>query len=38
MVREFRKALDKFKVPASEQKELLAIVGKTKDDIVIRRQ
>jgi len=34
MVADFRKTLDKFKVPAKEQKELIAIVGGTKKDIV----
>jgi hemoglobin len=34
MVAEFRKSLDKFKVPAKEQDELFAIVGSTKKDIV----
>lgn len=34
MVAEFRKTLDKFKVPAKEQEELIAIVGTTKKDIV----
>jgi len=35
MVADFKKTLDKFKVPDSEQKELFAIVGSTKPDIVI---
>src|SRR5262249_29778822 len=34
MAAEFKKSLDKFKVPAAEQKELFEIVGKTHDDIV----
>ena len=34
MVTDFRKTLDKFKVPAKEQEELIAIVGGTKKDIV----
>ncbi len=34
MASEFRKSLDKFKVPAAEQKELFDIVGTTKADIV----
>jgi hemoglobin len=34
MVADFRKSLDKFKVPAKEQEELIAIVGSTKTDIV----
>jgi hemoglobin len=34
MVAEFRKSLNKFKVPAKEQDELFAIVGSTKKDIV----
>jgi hypothetical protein len=32
--RQFRKTLDKFKVPANEQEELILIVGSTKKDIV----
>ncbi|MBI5716603.1 MAG: group 1 truncated hemoglobin [Burkholderiales bacterium] len=36
MAGEFKKSLDKFKVPAAEQKELFEIVGKTKADIVTR--
>ena len=36
MASEFKKSLDKFKVPAEEQKELFDIVGKTKGDIVTR--
>lgn len=34
MVADFRKTLDQFKVPATEQEELIAIVGSTKKDIV----
>ncbi len=34
MVADFRKTLDKFKVPVREQEELIAIVGSTKKDIV----
>lgn len=34
MAGEFQKSLSKFNVPAAEQKELFAIVGKTKGDIV----
>ena len=34
MVTDFQKTLDSFKVPAQEQKELIAIVGSTKKDIV----
>ncbi len=37
MVQEFRKSLNKFKVPATEQKELFEVVGKTKADIVVRK-
>jgi hemoglobin len=37
MTREFKKSLDKFKVPAAEQKELFDIVGTTKADIVVRK-
>jgi hemoglobin len=36
MAGEFKKSLDKYKVPAAEQKELFDIVGKTKGDIVVR--
>lgn len=36
MAKEFRKSLNKFKVPAAEQQELFDIVGKTKPDIVVR--
>jgi len=35
MVADFRRTLDKFKVPAREQEELITIVGSTKKDIVI---
>lgn len=34
MVADFRKTLDKFKVPPKEQQELMTIVGSTKKDIV----
>jgi hemoglobin len=34
MVVDFKKTLDKFKVPAAEQGELIAIVGSTKPQIV----
>jgi hemoglobin len=34
MVADFRKTLDKFKVPMKEQEELITIVGSTKKDIV----
>ena len=37
MAGEFKKSLDKFRVPAAEQKELFDIVGKTKPDIVSRK-
>jgi hemoglobin len=37
MAMEFQKSLDKFKVPAVEQKELFDMVGKTKADIVVRK-
>lgn len=37
MAEEFKKSLNKFKVPAAEQKELFDIVGKTKADIVVRK-
>ena len=36
MAKEFQKTLNKFKVPAAEQKELFEIVGKLKGDIVIK--
>jgi len=35
MAKEFKRSLDKFNVPAPEQKELFDIVGKTKPDIVL---
>ena len=35
MLADFKKVLDKFKVPEQEQKELFAIVESTKKDIVI---
>ena len=35
MEADFKKVLDKFKVPEQEQKELFAIVATTKKDIVI---
>ena len=34
MMADFQKTLDKFKVPANEQAELITIVGSTKNDIV----
>lgn len=34
MAGDFKKTLDKFKVPEKEQSELFAIVGTTKGDIV----
>jgi hemoglobin len=37
MAAEFKKSLDRFKVPATEQKELFEIVGKTRADIVVRK-
>ncbi len=37
MAKEFKKSLDKFKVPAAEQKDLFDIVGTTKADIVARK-
>lgn len=37
MAKEFQKSLNKFKVPAAEQKELFDMVGKTKADIVARK-
>jgi hemoglobin len=37
MADEFKKSLDKFKVPEAEQKALFEIVGKTKGDIVARK-
>jgi hemoglobin len=36
MVADFRKTLNKFKVPVKEQEELIQIVGSTKKDIVTR--
>lgn len=36
MVADFRKTLDKFKVPPTEQQELITIVGTTKKDIVVQ--
>lgn len=38
MAKEFKTSLDKFKVPKAEQQELFDIVGKTKLDIVARKQ
>lgn len=35
MVADFRKTLNKFKVPVKEQEELVQIVGSTKKDIVV---
>jgi hemoglobin len=37
MAAEFKKSLNKFKVPAAKQKDLFEIVGKTKADIVVRK-
>lgn len=37
MAGEFKKSLDKYKVPAAEQNELFEIVGKTRPDIVVRK-
>jgi hemoglobin len=37
MLAEFRKTLDKFKVPQKEQDELFAIVSTTKVDIVMKK-
>jgi hemoglobin len=37
MTGEFKKSLNKFKVPAAEQKELFDIVGTTKAGIVVRK-
>lgn len=37
MAKMFQVSLNKFKVPAAEQKELFDIVGKTKGDIVTRK-
>jgi len=38
MLADFKKSLDKFKVPQQEQKELFAIVESTKPDIVISKE
>lgn len=38
MAKEFQKSLNKFKVPAPEQNELFDMVGKTKADIVVRKE
>jgi hemoglobin len=38
MVADFKATLDAFKVPAQEQKELIAIVEGTKADIVVARR
>jgi hemoglobin len=35
MVQEFQRALLRYRVPAQEQKDLLAVVATTKDDIVV---
>jgi hemoglobin len=37
MAKDFQKSLDKFKVPATEQKELFEMVGKLKGDIVMKK-
>ena len=37
MAADFKKTLDKFNVPQSEQDELFAIVGSTKVDIVVQK-
>jgi hemoglobin len=37
MATEFKRTLDKLKVPAAEQKELFDIVGATKPDIVAKK-
>jgi hemoglobin len=37
MLADFKKTLDKYKVPPHEQKELIAIVEGTKKDIVIAK-
>jgi hemoglobin len=37
LVGDLVKSLDKFKVPAKEQKELLALLGPMRKDIVERR-
>jgi hypothetical protein len=34
MVTDFRKTLDRFNVPVTEQEELITIVGSTKKDVV----
>jgi hemoglobin len=38
MTADFKATLDAFKVPAQEQKELVAIVESTKADIVVARK
>jgi hemoglobin len=38
MVADFKTTLDKFKVPEAEQRELMAIVESTKDDIVVKSE
>ena len=38
MAADFKKSLDKFKVPEKEQSELFAIVGSTKADIVTSKK
>jgi hemoglobin len=35
--KEFQESLNKFEVPAAEQKEQFDMVGKTKADIVVRK-
>lgn len=37
MAAEFKKSLNRFKVPAAEQTALFEMVGKTKPDIVVRK-
>lgn len=37
MTKEFQKSLDKSNIPATEQKELIDMVSKTKADIVVRK-
>jgi len=37
MVADFRKTLNKYKVPVKEQEELIQIVGSTKKDIVVSK-
>lgn len=37
MAKEFQESLNKFEVPAAEQKALFDMVGKTKADIVVRK-